>query len=278
MDVINHVACCLTVKNCYPYLPKIFQNLDLLRKQFKFFYVIFVYDNCTDNSQTLLEEYKKISDFDVYIIHNIGNDSHHRTVRIANSRNKCLDVIYNVINHIDFHIMIDADDVNISKWNIELIRNYIHNDNNNWDALSFNRSNGYYDIWALLYENIRHHCWGYTDNLREIISYMTCLLVDNLNIIPKGSLFECLSAFNGLAMYRTKVFANCTYDGLYKNIKSLISDIERIETVTFLENKLNINLFSIDENQIEHCEHIFYHLSAIKNNNARIRISPEKYI
>ena len=282
MDTINHIACCLSVRDCYGYLPDIFKNLDLLSKQFKFFYVIFVYDNCRDNSQILLEEYKKSSDFYVYIIHNIGNNSPYRTVRIANSRNKCLDVIYNTIKDIDFHIMIDADNVNTSKWNIEVLYNYIHHDNNKWDALSFNRSNeqfGYYDTWALLYGNIKHHCWGYTHTnmSHKVMSYITGFVVNNLNSNPTDSLFECLSAFNGLAIYRTKVFANCSYDGLYQNIKYLISDTERIETVKFLEKNLNINIY-INENNIEQCEHIFYHVIANKKNNARIRISSHKYM
>ena len=54
--------------------------------------------------------------------------------------------------------MIDADNVNISPWKISNITKYL--DNDDWDSLSFNRSR-YYDIWALLYGNIRHHCWGY---------------------------------------------------------------------------------------------------------------------
>ena len=135
MDI--KIACCLCVRNCDKHLPKIFENLDLLSNEFLHFHVIFVYDNCQDDSPILLEQYKEKSAFNVHIINNDGNDDPNRTVRIANSRNKCLDVIYNDIKDLDYHIMIDADDVNEKKWNIDLIKCYLMEDT--WDSLSFNR-------------------------------------------------------------------------------------------------------------------------------------------
>jgi hypothetical protein len=275
MDTITRVACCLTIRDCYPYLLKIFNNLDLLSKKFKLFTVIFIYDNCTDNSEKLLQEYKRRSKFYVFVIHNIGNNSDYRTVRIANSRNKYLYVVYNIIKDIDFHIVIDADNVNTSRWNIELINHYIHHDT--WDAISFNRSNGYYDIYALLYGNVKHNCWGYKKHSHYIIACMRNDIENRLQNTEKHSLLKCLSAFNGLSIYRTKKFKNCFYDGLYKNIKSFITDQEREETVKVLQKLMSIPI-EIDEDCIENCEHVFYHLSAIQKNNARIRISKHNYI
>ena len=37
------------------------------------------------------------------------------------------EILYNKIKYTDFHIMIDCDDVNKEKWNIELIKNYLEN-------------------------------------------------------------------------------------------------------------------------------------------------------
>ena len=40
-----------------------------------------------------------------------------------------------------------------------------------------------------------------------------------------------------------------------------------------LKNKWRLKDVEINENKVESCEHLFYHLSAIKENNCRIRIS-----
>jgi len=60
---------------------------------------------------------------------------------------------------------------------------------------------------------------------------------------------------------------------IYKKIKNT-SKIKTIRIAT-ARNKWclrDVNL-EINENNVESCEHLFYHLSAIKENNCRIRIS-----
>ncbi len=266
------IVCCLTVRNCEPYFSKIFANLDILSKEFQNFYVVFVHDNCSDNSESILNEYKNLSLFTVYVVHNIENNSEFRTIRIANSRNKCLNIVYNVIRDVDFHFMIDADNVNENPWNIDLIKDYLKQDT--WDGLSFNRNN-YYDIWALMYDKYMHHCWGYADNSLFVALYMQRDIQNKLNNLS-GDLFECFSAFNGFAIYRSPCFVNILYDGLYTNVKLYVSDEMRNITKEYIINSTNNHNILIDENCIEHCEHLNFHLSAIKENNARIRIS--KYI
>jgi len=267
IKIDKNVACCLAIRNCGQYLNKIFKNLDLLSEHFINFYVICVYDNCNDNTEQLLNEYKKKSTFKVLLFHNKNNKSNLRTVRIANSRNICLDIIENTLN-IDFHFVIDADNVNILKWDIDLIKYYLNTDD--WDCLSFNRKS-YYDIWALLYDNYKHHCWGFK-NSQAVVNFMRKDIVNKLNKLKDYELYNCLSAFNGFAIYRTNIFNNMRYDGTYLKFKTLVTDKERIITLNKLRTIMNNKLININNYQ-QHCEHLYYHLSAIKNNNARIRIS-----
>jgi len=272
MSLNLNVAACLCIKNCEEFLPKIFDNLNLLGGCFSNFNVIFVYDNCLDNSEILLEEYKKTSKFEVYVIHCQDNNSPYRTIRIANARNKCMDAIFNKIKNIDYHFMIDADDVNCNVWNVNIIKDYFNR--NDWDALSFNRKD-YYDIWALMYDNFKHHSLGYFNGIldcHEIVCYMKNDISKKLDEIKDDELFECISAFNGFAIYRTHMFYNTYYDGEYDNIKMYISEKDREETLEFINNILQCNP-SINKNFIEQCEHLFFHIRAIKKNNARIRIS-----
>jgi hypothetical protein len=268
----KNIACCLPIKNVESFLPKIFENLNLLSTLFisENFNVIFVHDNCTDDSEQLLNTYKNTSKFNVFII-DIDNDSPYRTVRIAKARNTCLDIVYNVLKNIDYHFMIDSDDVNTLTWNIDLIKYYLNNDN--WDGLSFNRSN-YYDIWALLYGDFKHHCWGFYYESHIVVPYIQKDIISKLNSLEKYELFECLSAFNGFAIYRTDKFIDIIYDGFLDNVKKYINDDEREQTLHYLRTTFNIQNLYI-ENNIDCCEHIHYHVSAIKKNNCRIRISKE---
>ena len=268
----------MCVRNCGKYLKIIFNNIDRLGKCFRMFKCIFVYDNCSDNSVELLEEYKKKSSYNVTLINNIGNDSPHRTVRIANGRNRFIQAL-NRIENVDFHIVIDPDDVNIFPWNLDVILQYLNR--SDWDCLTFNRYH-YYDIWALLYGKYRHHCWGFGDMSLDAVNTMRKDIEQKLSELKNNELLDCFSAFNGFGIYRTAMFRDCVYDGHYQKIKQYITDEERAETLESLKRQMisdgidSTNL-KIDEGFIEIADHVYYHLSAIQNKGAKIRISKDMY-
>ena len=268
------IVCCLCVRDCEKYLKDIFFNLDSLGNKLSClnFYIIFIYDNCIDNSSILLDEYKQNSKFNVIVINNENNTSKLRTVRISNSRNICLDIIENEIKNVDYHIFIDADDVNISIWDVDIIKDYIYNDNNEWDILSFNREN-YYDIWALLYDDFKHQCWGFNTVLN--ITYMQNDIIDKLNNLDEDKLFECISAFNGFAIYRTNKLKNIKYDGTYESYDTLFSNEDKQNTLNKFKIELKLsNLEFIEINKdYDCCEHLYYNIIASRQNNARVRIS-----
>jgi hypothetical protein len=258
-----NVACCLCVRNCAAYLPAIFLNLNRLSKHFKTFSVIFVYDNCSDNSEELLRKYSWETRFKTYVVTDTNN-SPLRPVRIGSARNTGLDII-NSLNT-DFHFMIDADDINIREWNIDTILSYLSKDT--WDSLSFNRED-YYDIWALLYDDYKHHCWGFGHHSPAVVELMKKDITDKLKSLDTDELFPCYSAFNGFAIYRSAVFKPYLYSGHYQDIKRFINDEER--SITLNKIRAVIPDIFIQENYPQCCEHIYYHMSS----KARIRISPK---
>ena len=267
-----HIAICFCVRNCSAYLERIFQNIKLLTDNATYkISSIFVYDNCTDASEQLLHEFKTNSNHDVYVKH-IDNTSRLRTVRIATARNTCLDLIYNELTEVSHHIMADCDDINVHSWNIDTIHKYITNyDNDDWDCISFNRG-GYYDIWALLIDEFKHHCWGFGQKSRTVVNAMRSYIVDKLDNSTENSIY-CLSAFNGFAIYKTEKFKEIRYDGTYNNMKLLITDDEREKTLQLFKDKYGIAHIHIDHCKPECCEHIFYHLSAARKNKCIIKIS-----
>jgi hypothetical protein len=260
-----NIALCFCVRNCGKFLKYIFLNIDKLRMLYPNIYCVFVYDNCTDNSVPLLLSYQHYHKN--IIIKTIENTDNNRTVRISKARNECLSIVYNEIPNVDYHIMIDCDNVNVMPWDINVLSYYLTK-NHDWDCISFNRPN-FYDIWALLFDNYKHHCHGFHGKAGKIISIMKNDICKKLKECTTDSI-DVLSAFNGFAMYRTQNFKGCIYDGLYANAKHLTTNEERQNTIEHFK-KHNLNL-TINDKYIECCEHIYYHLSALKN-GCKIKLS-----
>ena len=263
-----NIALCFCVRNCEKFFKYIFLNIERLKNENINIYCIFVYDNCTDNSEQILKWYQ-MNNKNVIVKH-IQNTSKYRTVRIASARNECLRIVYNELPNIKYHIAIDCDDVNSIPWNISLIHNYLNNfDNDDWDCISFNRPS-YYDIWALLFDNYRHHYLGFKNNIWDVHNMMYNDITKKL-FYTKSNSIEVISAFNGFAIYKTDKFKQCYYDGLYSNVKKIITPQERINTLRYIKYRSNLNV-DINHKSIECCEHIFYHLLGI-HNGCKIKIS-----
>lgn len=243
------MACCMTVRDCAPYLPKVFENIHRLQTLFPSFVLIVAYDHCVDDSEKMLKNYKSRSRFPVYLLPG-DTTSPHRTVRIAQARNRCLEKLEEL--DLSIHFMIDADDVNVKPWNLTLIRYYLAMPG--WDVMTFNRPD-YYDLWALMYSPFQHHCWGFYHHSREVVAFMKKDIARQL----EQELFPCQSAFNGFAIYRTPVFKGIRYCGEYKELKRLIPDSARKQT---LESLSSIKGLRLDEDFIQSCEHLYYHASA----------------
>ena len=141
--------CCIcgTVKNCGPFLERVFKNIETIAKQFSDYQIIMAYDDSSDNSLQLLQEFIQVYT-NKFILHiNIEPLSQYRVYNIAKARNKCLDIIRSQFPDYEYFIMIDCDDVCAAPIKIEYLLYYL-TVNTDWDALSFNKK-PYYDLWAL---------------------------------------------------------------------------------------------------------------------------------
>lgn len=253
--------CCICgpVKNCGPYLDKIFENIEKIGTIFDNYALIVYYDKSDDDSLEKLKKYKeKNPKLELFV--NLSQMLPYRTHNIAKARNKMLNRIKNNYSHFQYFIMMDFDDRCALEINIDVIKTTLNR--NDWDAVSFDHpTHGYYDFWALSirpYTLSCHHFHNKLLGLNKIIN-----LIDNCQ---KDSLIPCWSAFNGFAIYKTDKFINCYYDGRFRLDyipKQLI--IENIKYAGPIDNSVQQN---------EDCEHRHFHFQAILNYNARIRISP----
>jgi len=255
------MRCCIcgAVKNCGPYLDKVFENIEKIGSLFNDYNIIIYYDDSDDDSLQKLKQYKAINNKLNFFV-NKSYISKYRTIRLARARNFCLQQIQNNYLDYEFFIMMDFDDVCSQDIKLEVIKKYLNRDD--WDALSFNKS-PYYDLWALSIKPYFLSCLHFDGKSGEFLhNYITNLLQN----LPPGELLRCASAFNGFAIYKTNKFINCNYFGkinLKLFPKKLVS-----KNHSLIKEKFNYKY-------VEDCEHRAFHLEAINKNNARIRISPE---
>ncbi len=264
---------CGCVKNCEPYLDGVFNNFEKISKLFNETKIIISYDHSTDNTLEKLNELKKRF-VDMEILINNNARSSYNTHNIANARNLIMKYIKNddLSDEFDYFINIDMDNVSSSKINIDNFNMYF-NENilNQWDCLTFNK-NDYYDIWALSIDNLIYSCWHF-NNPELVIEKMKKYLKYKFDNSKIYDLIDCVSAFNGFGIYKKNKFINCEYvSNIFKSIE-LIGNHKINENIGFLNNLTKTENF-IHTSNFEDCEHRYFHLSAIKKNNSKIKISP----
>jgi hypothetical protein len=236
--------------------------MELLGTIFEDYVIILYYDVSEDETLKTVKKYKKKNP-KVQLIINHETPLPYRTHRIAKGRNACMDMIKTNYADYEYFIVMDCDDKCSYNIKIKLLQYYL-NQNTNWDSLSFNHPEGYYDIWALSkrphvlsYAHFATHS-GRTGGLNHITNL--------INQAKNDELIPCLSAFNGIAIYRTSLFIDCQYDGAYK--------FDYIPTNLIQENLEASGPLRIFENNKEDCEHRHFHFEAVIKNKARIMISP----
>lgn len=256
------MKCCIcgTVKNCGSYLDKIFLNMEVIGRLFKTFVIILYYDHSSDNTLEKIENYKRLYPDKVYYYVNNETLTMYRTHNISKGRNKCLDVIREKYSNYEYFIMMDCDDVCSGVVKPQVLLYYLLR--NDWDGLSFNHPNGYYDVWALSKDPLVLGCNHFSNGSSFYMNYITNIIKQT----PFDKLIPCFSAFNGFSIYKTKKFLNCSYSGNYSLDYISKHHIQRNILYTGIPRFKNMK---------EDCEHRRFHFQAIKENNARIRISPQ---
>jgi len=263
--------CCICgpVKNCAPYLDKVFENIEKIGSLFDDYKIVIYYDKSKDNTLQKLKEYQSRNPKMVLYV-NSNPVSPFRTHNIAIARNFCLNFVRNNRERFPYFIMMDFDDVNCKNLNVEPLRRSLKRED--WDGLSFNTSPKYYDIWGL---SIYPYCFSYNhfeENVRNyniIQNYVTALL----NKLPPDGLLPCISSFNGFSIYRTNKFLNTYYDGRIR--KDLIPAQNMAVHMKAANSKLVYKKYVTVDGRYEDCEHRAFHIQARQKSGARIMISPE---
>jgi len=266
----NRCCICGPVKNCGAYLSSVFRNIEKIGSLFEEYVILIYYDHSIDNTLKILTAYQ-LKNPRLRFFVNQTPVSPYRTHRIAHARNQCLDFIKERYSHFPFFIMMDFDDPNSKQQcNIHYIQKYL--ERSDWDALSFNTSPAYYDIWGL---SIYPFCYSYNhfknnNYFYKVIQHYVTL---KLNDLKPGQLLPCISSFNGFAIYRTNLFLHCKYDGKV-NLR-LASPSQMLAHKRATNSPIIFKDYGHVKGRYEDCEHRAFHVQAITQHNAKIMIAPE---
>jgi hypothetical protein len=264
--------CCICgpVKNCGPYLKKVFENIEQIGSLFDDYKIIIYYDTSSDNTLEQLKEYQTKNPKLLFYV-NKHPFTKFRTHNIAIARNYCLNYIRNNKETFPYFIMMDFDDVNCKNININPLYKCLKRED--WDGLSFNTNPAYYDIWGL---SIWPFCFSYNhfENNFMYHSVIKNYVTNRLKQLKPEQLLQCISSFNGLSIYKTNKFLNTYYDG---RVRLDLFPKEYIKSHSKAQNSKGIVYkdYGHIKGRFEDCEHRAFHQMARNNSGARIMISPE---
>jgi len=229
-----------TVRNIEKYLKKNLEHIDNCGKKFKNYAVVIYENDSNDNTKKILEDNKK--DNYHYIFE--SSKENLRTKRIAHGRNKILEKVRE-LNSYDYLIMIDLDDVNQSGKFVETIDSCF--ERGNWDVLTGNQSDKYYDIWAFRKAGLLDwDCWK--ESAKAIAKGMSDSEANDkyvygiINKFEPNRYIEVESAFGEIAIYRLETLPDkCNYKGNYDDGTELCEHVPFHECIKKNGGKIFIN-------------------------------------
>lgn len=263
--------CCICgpVKNCGPFIEKVLNNMERIGEIFDDYKILIYYDKSDDDTLEKLKNYQsKNPKMQFYVSQQ--DTSPYRTHNIARARNFLLNYVKQNKETYPYFIMMDCDDVNCKNCEPEILKKYLHRED--WDAVSFNTSPKYYDIWAL---SINPYCFSYNHFENSVLFYdiIQKYITYKLDSLPSGKLLSCISSFNGFSIYKTPKFLNTYYDGRIRI--DLIPSKNMAAHSAFAKSGLVYKKYITSDCRYEDCEHRAFHIMARQNSGARIMISPE---
>jgi glycosyltransferase involved in cell wall biosynthesis len=273
----SRVFICGAVRNCEKLLDVAFNDIKKITELFADFHIIMAFDESTDNTLFILNQYKQDFRDKMDILVNTNPLSVHRTENISNARNAYLHKMRDIVKSgfvADYFIVMDMDNMNLANncrgsMNIDVLKRAM-NKSDKWECVSFNK-HGYYDIWALSIDSYIYSYQGW-ETTWIVAETMRTYIIDKLSKIPADELVECRSAFNGFAVYKTRFFLDCHYDWRTPKQYMTLEDLK--ENQRILGYMPSTSPLDVQTDEPD-CEHRAFHMMATAKHGARIRITPE---
>jgi len=264
---MNQCCICCPVLNASKYLDNVLCNMIKIGKSvFDDYKIVLYYENSQDNTIDIILKYlgdKKIT----LIMNETYKNKREKSHNLAHARNKLMEYVRNNCSNMEYMIMMDANEMTSSIANPQILKNHL--ENKDWDSLTFTWKGEYQDIWSLSMRHLALSVWKasqpatfqiYADDIRE-----------KIQMCKPGELIGVFSAFNGLCIYRLKLFIDSYYDGLPRN--DLLPPFLIGNTKAIIGKEHPYYWKREGENE-QDSEHRAFHHHAKFVHNAKIRISP----
>lgn len=227
-----------TARDCAPFLPSVLARLDSLAQNRRVYYV-FYESNSADATLSILQKFVSERSGVVYTERTEGT----RTERIARGRNVVIAQVERVASSFDFFVNLDLDNVT-ENLDVESVRLCLSRADE-WDIATASQTQDYYDHWALRTVDfgdshggepycIKHsHIVAPPDakcssrTLADWFPHKTELRGKRA-FAADGPYYEVLSAFGGLAIYKTSLLRGARYSGTKET-----GDVPECEHVPF---------------------------------------------
>jgi hypothetical protein len=187
-----------------------------------------------------------------------------KPARLALARNTLLRHFRQTYPHFAYYAVMDSNNYAcvdpIQTWILKRAMDRRHT----WDAISFNRSRGYYDHWALSFDPFIYSFFHFA-NWREAVAALRENWEQKMASVPEGEYLRVFSAFNGFAIYKASAFENCQYSSVINPALFPEGSIDRHRQAIGPTNPILSGLSN-------DCEHRHFHLEAIARSQARIVI------
>ena len=203
------------VRNCESSLESEVETLRASFEDFKKVSFFLVESDSTDGSLGALRELAtKIPNFKFLSLGNLRQSIPNRIERIAHCRNAYLDYVRTTSEKFDYVVVADLDGVNnlLTKEKVATCWKF-----DGWSACTANQTGPYYDIYALRAPGWSEmDCWNearalYASGINPVKSWVRAIR-DKQRMIPESEdWIEVISAFGGLAIYKTEAFLEGNY-------------------------------------------------------------------
>jgi hypothetical protein len=234
------------VRNNANYLNNIFLNIKNISQLFSEVKCIFVESDSTDNSLDLLNKFAiEQKNTNVISMGKLQERMPYRTQRTAFCRNVYLDEVEKIKDEYPLLLVMDMDDINSYLIQPEsIISNFYYTD---WDMITANNPDGYYDIWALRHPQwMPYDCWKAVGDRPSFMSNEEAINIHVRSRIIKidvnHPLIPVESAFSGMAFIKTDKIKGARHIGMAQDGNKIYEIVEWIHFCKTL-NEGNAKIF-----------------------------------
>ena len=209
---------------------------------------VIVESNSEDNSIEVLRNYsQRYGHLQIEILKKETSLSVFRTEKLADARNKYIEILNKIkeTNDVSYLVVCDLNNLN-KKLDIKSVRSCFKT-SNNWAAVTANQDGPYYDVWALRHKYWNNYdCWDRYEVLKGFYPNSSLALWDSvyskmIKISKHTPWIQVDSAFGGVAIYDASYINNCKYIGAGTNGKQICEHISFNNGVLKNEGLIYIN-------------------------------------